>query len=155
MQSVVHSIFFFCYAFTGSVSQSPALQILPHNDFCVIFCSTLISGFSSHFTATCQFNNHYWFIYPYFGSFLRILFHMRWSSGQSSWLQIQRSRFNSRHYQIFWKVVGLEQGSLGLLSTIEELLGRKSSGSILEDRDYGRRGSTTLTLWHSISKHWH
>jgi hypothetical protein len=26
-----------------------------------------------------------------------------WSSGQSSWLQIQRPGFDSRQYQIFWK----------------------------------------------------
>jgi hypothetical protein len=32
-----------------------------------------------------------------------------WSSGQSSWLQIQSSGFDSRRYQIFWEVVGLEQ----------------------------------------------
>jgi hypothetical protein len=35
--------------------------------------------------------------------------------------------------------VGLERGPLSLLSTIEELLGRKNSGSGLEDREYGRR----------------
>jgi hypothetical protein len=35
--------------------------------------------------------------------------------------------------------VGLERGPLSLDSTIEELLGRKSSGSGLENRDYGRR----------------
>jgi hypothetical protein len=29
--------------------------------------------------------------------------------GQSSWLQIQRSGFDSRLYQIFWAVVGLEE----------------------------------------------
>jgi hypothetical protein len=28
-----------------------------------------------------------------------------WSSGQSSWLQIQRSGLDSRRYQIFWEVV--------------------------------------------------
>jgi hypothetical protein len=39
-----------------------------------------------------------------------------WSSGQSSWLQIQ-----------------------SLVSTTEELLGRKRSGSGLENREYGRR----------------
>jgi hypothetical protein len=61
-----------------------------------------------------------------------------WSSGQSSWLQIQKSRFNSRRYQIFW-VVGLERASLSLVSTIEELLERKSSGSSLESREYGHR----------------
>jgi hypothetical protein len=37
--------------------------------------------------------------------------------------------------------VGLERGPLSLVSTTEELLGRKSSGSGLESRDYGRRDS--------------
>jgi hypothetical protein len=60
-----------------------------------------------------------------------------WSSGQSSWLQIQR--FDSRCYQIFWEVVGLERGPLSLLNKTEELLGRHSSGSGLESREYGRR----------------
>jgi hypothetical protein len=50
--------------------------------------------------------------------------------------------FDSRHYQIFWEVVGLERGPLSLVSTIEELLGR--------NRKY------TLTTWHpSIRKSWH
>jgi hypothetical protein len=62
-----------------------------------------------------------------------------WSRGQSYWLQIQRSAFDSRHYQIFWEVVGLERGPLSLVSTIEELLERKSSGSGLENREYGSR----------------
>jgi hypothetical protein len=62
-----------------------------------------------------------------------------WSSGQSSWLQIQRSGFDSRRYQIFLEVVGLERGPLSLVSTIEELLVRKSRGSGLEIREYGRR----------------
>jgi hypothetical protein len=35
--------------------------------------------------------------------------------------------------------VGLERGPLNLVSTIEELLERKSSGSGLEKREYGRR----------------
>jgi hypothetical protein len=35
--------------------------------------------------------------------------------------------------------VGLERGPLTLVSTIEELLERKSSGSGLESREYGRR----------------
>jgi hypothetical protein len=55
-----------------------------------------------------------------------------WSSGQTSWLQIQRSRFDSRRYQIFWEVAGLERGPLSLVSTIEELLERKSSYPVLE-----------------------
>jgi hypothetical protein len=35
--------------------------------------------------------------------------------------------------------VGLERGPLSLVSTIEELLGTKSSDSDLESREYGRR----------------
>jgi hypothetical protein len=69
------------------------------------------------------------------------------SSGQSSWLQIQRSEFDSRRYQIFWEVVGLERGRgpPSFVSTIEELLGRKSSGSGLEMREYGRRDPSRWT----------
>jgi hypothetical protein len=47
--------------------------------------------------------------------------------------------------------VDLERGPLSLLSTIEELLGRKNSCSGLERRDYGHRGSVTLTTWHPVS----
>jgi hypothetical protein len=61
------------------------------------------------------------------------------SSGQSSWPQIQRPGSDSRRYQIFWEVVGLERGPLSLVSTTEELLERKSSGSGLESQEYGRR----------------
>jgi hypothetical protein len=45
-----------------------------------------------------------------------------WSN---SWLQIQRSSC----YLIIWEVVGLERSPLSLVSTVEELLGRNSSGS--------------------------
>jgi hypothetical protein len=62
-----------------------------------------------------------------------------WSSGQSSSLQIQRSGFDSRRYQIFWEVVGLERSLLSLVTTTEELLERSSSGPGLENRDNGRR----------------
>jgi hypothetical protein len=62
-----------------------------------------------------------------------------WSSGQSSWLHIQRSGFDSRHYQIFWEVVDLERSPLSLVTTIDELLERKRSGSGLESRECGRR----------------
>jgi hypothetical protein len=43
--------------------------------------------------------------------------------------------FDSRRYQIFWVVVGLEQGPLSLVRIIEELLEWKSSSSDLENRD--------------------
>jgi hypothetical protein len=87
----------------------------------------------------------FWFLWP-----------PLWSSGESFWLQIQRSGFDSGRYQIFWEVVGLKRGPLSLESTTEELPGRKNSGSSLENRDYGPRGSAALTTWHpSIRKSWH
>jgi hypothetical protein len=46
--------------------------------------------------------------------------------------------------------VGLELSPLSLVSTIEELLERKSSGSGLEIIEYGRR-DVTLTTWHPLS----
>jgi hypothetical protein len=62
-----------------------------------------------------------------------------WSSGQSFWPQIQKFGVDSQRYQIFWEVVGLERGPIILVSTTEELLGRKSSGSAPENRECGRR----------------
>jgi hypothetical protein len=50
--------------------------------------------------------------------------------GLSSWLQIQRSGMDSRRYQIFRDVVGLERGPLSLVSTTEELLERKVAASV-------------------------
>jgi hypothetical protein len=52
-----------------------------------------------------------------------------WSSGQSSWLQIQRPGFDSRHYQKK-RVVGLERGPLSLVGTTEELLDRKVAAPV-------------------------
>jgi hypothetical protein len=54
------------------------------------------------------------------------------SNGQSSWLQIQRSSFNSQRCHIFWEVMGLEWDPLSLVITTEGLLERKSSSSGLE-----------------------
>jgi hypothetical protein len=70
---------------------------------------------------------------------LLLLWRLLWSSGQSSWLQIQRSGFDSRRYKNFWDVVDLERGPLSFVSRIQELLERESSGSGLENREYGRR----------------
>jgi hypothetical protein len=42
--------------------------------------------------------------------------------------------------------VGLERGALSLVSTTEELLGRKSSGSGLESREDGRRDPSLRPL---------
>jgi hypothetical protein len=41
----------------------------------------------------------------------------------------------TRRYHIFWEVVGLERVPLSLVSTIEELLGRKNSDSGLETKN--------------------
>jgi preprotein translocase subunit SecG len=48
------------------------------------------------------------------------------------------SGFESRCYQIFWEIVGLERGAHSLVSTNEELLERKSSGFGLENWEYDR-----------------
>jgi hypothetical protein len=45
--------------------------------------------------------------------------------------------FDSRLYQIFRELVGLERDPLNLVSTIEKLLGRKSGYSGLEKREDG------------------
>jgi hypothetical protein len=49
---------------------------------------------------------------------------------------------NWRRYQIIWEVVGLDRDPSSLVSTIEKLHGRKSSGSGLEIREYGRGDSS-------------
>jgi hypothetical protein len=46
--------------------------------------------------------------------------------------------------------VGLERGPLSLVTTTEELLERKCSGSGLENRDHGRRGTVALSTWHPL-----
>jgi hypothetical protein len=43
------------------------------------------------------------------------------------------------------------RGALSLVSTIEEPFARKSSSCILENRDYGRRGSAALTMRQPLS----
>jgi hypothetical protein len=50
-----------------------------------------------------------------------------------------RSGFDSRRCQLFREIMGLERGPLRLVNTTEELLGRKSSGSGLESREYCRK----------------
>jgi hypothetical protein len=80
----------------------------------------------------CCYNIHVFFLVS-----LNLWWPPLWSSGQSSWLHIQRSGIDSRRYHISWEVVGLERGAFSLVNTIEELLGRKSSGFDLESREYG------------------
>jgi hypothetical protein len=42
--------------------------------------------------------------------------------------------------------VDLKRGPISLVSIIEELRERKNSGSGLEKKDYGRRGSAALIM---------
>jgi hypothetical protein len=61
-----------------------------------------------------------------------------------------RPRFDSRRYQIFREVVGLERGPISFVSTTQGLLGKKkSSGFGLENREYGRRISAAPTTRHN------
>jgi hypothetical protein len=96
-------------------------------------------------TPCSQKNNLPYFFPNYIYSLLYIIYCSHfylwpplWSSGQSSWLQSQRSGFDSQRYQIFWELVSLERGPLSLVSTTEELLERERSGSGLESREYCR-----------------
>jgi hypothetical protein len=74
------------------------------------------------------------------------------SSGQSSWLQIQMSGFDSWRYKIFWEVVGLEQGPLSLMSTIEELLGRKVAALVQNAENMSIRIRHAVLVAPSIRK---
>jgi hypothetical protein len=62
-----------------------------------------------------------------------------WSSGQSSWLQIQRSRVRFLALPDFLTGSGSVTGSslVSLVSTIKELYGINGRGSGLENREYG------------------
>jgi hypothetical protein len=76
-----------------------------------------------------------------------------WSSGQSSWLQIRRSgvRFPALPEK---KVVDLERCPLSLVSTTEEILDKKSSGSCLENREYGRKVPSRWRVTPLSAKSW-
>jgi hypothetical protein len=73
------------------------------------------------------------------------------SSGQSSWLQIHRSRVRFPTLPVFWEVVDLERGQLSLVTIIEELLDWKSSGFGLGNRNYRPWGFVALTERHPLS----
>jgi hypothetical protein len=66
-----------------------------------------------------------------------------WSSGQSCWVQIWKSGFHSRLYQIFWKVVGLERVYSASWVQLKSYLKEK-----VENGGYVRRGLAALTTQH-------
>jgi hypothetical protein len=111
------------------------LRQLPSHNHIDILYSTLQNTFTVHsilemMTVPRPFNN--------ISKFMELRWPPLWSSGQSSWLRIRRPGFDSRHYQKK-KVVGLERGSLSLVSTTEELLDRKVAVPVQKNREYGRR----------------
>jgi hypothetical protein len=57
--------------------------------------------------------------------------------------------FDSRRYQIFWEVVGLDRGPLTLVRITVELLEWKSSGSGQENRINDRRGGGIRCVDHA------
>jgi hypothetical protein len=63
----------------------------------------------------------------------------------------RRPGFDFRRFQIFWEASVLERGPLSFVRTTEELLGRKSSVSGLENRYYLPWESVALTTWHRLS----
>jgi hypothetical protein len=67
-----------------------------------------------------------------------------WSSGQSSWLQIQRSRVRFPTLPDFLRSSESGMGSSLPREYTQELLGRKSSGSSLESWEYGLKD---LSRW--------
>jgi hypothetical protein len=74
-----------------------------------------------------HFNNIFWHIYRLCGIVVRTPYYR--SRGPCSIPGATK---------FFWEVVGLDRGPLSLVSTTEEQLERKSSGSGLESREYGR-----------------
>jgi hypothetical protein len=74
-----------------------------------------------------------------------------WSSGQNFWLQIQRSWVPFPAFPDLLRSSGLERNPHSLVRTTEELLGRYSSGSGQENRDYRLGGSIALTTQHPLS----
>jgi hypothetical protein len=60
-------------------------------------------------------------------------------------------RFDSRRYQIFWEVAGLERGPLSLARITEELLESKSGGSGYRKARLRPWRFVALTTWHPLS----
>jgi hypothetical protein len=75
-----------------------------------------------------------------------------WSSGQSSWLRIQRPRVRFPALPHFLRGSGSRKRPLILVSTIEELLGRNSSRSGLENQEYGLGLCHADHVAHSVRK---
>jgi hypothetical protein len=61
--------------------------------------------------------------------------------------------FDSRRYQIFWEVVGLERGPLSLVRSTEELLEWKSSGSGCRKPRLGWPRDTLYPLKFALTSH--
>jgi hypothetical protein len=80
-------------------------------------------------------NTEHFYIYIYIFIYIWLRLPL-WSSGQSSWLQIRRPRFDFRHYQ---KNSGPGTGSTQPREYNWGATWKKSCGSCLENREYGLR----------------
>jgi hypothetical protein len=126
---------FICWLKVKRCIQLCSVEVLYFNPECYEFCSRWRNWISfrcypprPHYGPASQSvsnnNEYHFFVVCTF----KCIFFVRvgpplWSSGQSSWLQIRRPGFDSRHYQK--KIVGLERGP-----TTEELLDRKVTVSV-------------------------
>jgi hypothetical protein len=132
-QTVVH---------VALMSPKKGLRHCPWRLMCIINFSILFSGTWNFLvlTATWEIISHLCRLHvAYIRQRKSAVWFQNCLCGQSSWLQIQSSRFDSRRYQIFWEVVGLDWGPLSLVGTIKELMGRKCSGFSLEIWEYSPR----------------
>jgi hypothetical protein len=133
------------------------LFLLPFRDLFSLFSLRSIFHFLSRIKLTKLINVTWLFVSAgnIIGNFTFTLYIIIFSFDHLRSLVVRdpdyRSRdsgFDSRRYQIFWEVVGLERGPLSLVRITEELIERKSSGSV------SRKPILTaisLTMRHTVS----
>jgi hypothetical protein len=105
------------------------LSVLPGNHNPILITAELIALLFSILEFSCYIIGQELYKFRPFVFFGPPLNEVDRLCGLSSWLQIRRPGFDSRHYQKK-KVVGLERGPLSLVCTTEELLDRKVAAPV-------------------------